>query len=141
MGIRSKTIERVRQAQKTRGVIIFTDPDTPGEHIRRLIGGSVPGCKHAFINKEKAKTPKKVGVEHANREDLWDALCNYVTFENKEEVLSWQDFIDLGLVGNKALRFQVCESFHIGPCNAKTCFKRLNQMKMTRKEIEERIFS
>ena len=101
----------------------------------------MPGCKHAFINKEKAKTPKKVGVEHANREDLWDALCNCVTFENKEEVLSWQDFIDLGLVGNKALRFQVCESFHIGPCNAKTCFKRLNQMKMTRKEIEERIFS
>lgn len=87
--VNEKTIERVRQAQKTRGVIIFTDPDTPGEHIRRLIGGSVPGCKHAFINKEKAKTPKKVGVEHANREDLWDALCNYVTFENKEEVLSW----------------------------------------------------
>ena len=57
--VNEKTIERVRQAQKTRGVIIFTDPDTPGEHIRRLIGSSVPGCKHAFINKEKAKTPKK----------------------------------------------------------------------------------
>lgn len=66
--VNEKTIEPVRQAQKTRGVIIFTDPDTPGEHIRRLIGSSVPGCKHAFINKEKAKTPKKVGVEHASQE-------------------------------------------------------------------------
>ena len=27
--VNEKTIERVRQAQKTRGVIIFTDPDTP----------------------------------------------------------------------------------------------------------------
>ena len=139
--VNEKKIERVRQAQKTRGVIIFTDPDTPGEHIRRLIGSSVPGCKHAFINKEKAKTPKKVGVEHASKEDLWDALCHYVTFENKEEVLSWQDFIDLGLVGNKDLRFQVCEDFHIGPCNAKTCFKRLNQMNVTKEEIEERSLS
>lgn len=139
--VNEKTIERVRQAQKTRGVIIFTDPDTPGEHIRRLIGSSVSGCKHAFINKEKAKTPKKVGVEHASKEDLWDALCHYVTFENKEEVLSWQDFIDLGLVGNKDLRFQVCEDFHIGPCNAKTCFKRLNQMNVTKEEIEERSLS
>ena len=123
------------------GRISFADPDTPGEHIRRLIGSSVPGCKHAFINKEKAKTPKKVGVEHASKEDLWDALCHYVTFENKEEVLSWQDFIDLGLVGNKNLRFQVCEDFHIGPCNAKTCFKRLNQMNVTKEEIEERSLS
>lgn len=139
--VNEKTIERVRHAQKTRGVIIFTDPDTPGEHIRRLIGGSVPGCKHAFINKEKAKTPKKVGVEHASKEGLWDALCHCVTFENKEEVLSWQDFIDLGLVGNRDLRFQVCEDFHIGPCNAKTCFKRLNQMNVTKEEIEERSLS
>ena len=79
--------------------------------------------------------------KYASKEDLWDALCHYVTFENKEEVLSWQDFIDLGLVGNKALRFQVCESFHIGPCNAKTCFKRLNQMNVTKEEIEERSLS
>ena len=67
-----------------------------------------------------------------------------VTFDitlNKEEVLSWQDFIDLGLVGNKDLRFQVCEDFHIGPCNAKTCFKRLNQMNVTKEEIEERSLS
>lgn len=72
---------------------------------------------------------------------MWDALCNYVTFENKEEVLSWQDFIDLGLVGNKDLRFKVCEDFHVGPCNAKTCFKRLNQMNVKKEEIIERSLS
>ena len=139
--VNDKTIDRIQKAQDQRGVIIFTDPDTPGEHIRRMISSRVSGCKHAFINKEKAKTPKKVGVEHANKEDLWNALCHYVTFENQEEVLSWEEFVDLGLVGNKNLRFKVCEDFHIGPCNAKTCFKRFNQMKITKKDIIERSFS
>ena len=37
-----KRLSVLDRPKKTRGVIIFTDPDTPGEHIRRLIGGSVP---------------------------------------------------------------------------------------------------
>ena len=54
--VNEKTIERVRQAQKTRGVIIFTDPDTPGEHIRRLIGPRMPS-KPIFRIRSKASMP------------------------------------------------------------------------------------
>lgn len=130
-------LERIKEAQRVRGVIVFTDPDRPGEHIRRWIQDNVPGIKHAFIAKDKAKTEKKVGVEHANKEDLWQALNQIVSFENNEESLSWQDYIDLGFVGNAIFRNRVCEMVHIGPCNAKTCFKRLNQMHITRDEIEK----
>ena len=56
------TLERIVQAQEKRGVIVFTDPDTPGEHIRRQIKERVPDAKHAFIEKTKARTRKKVGV-------------------------------------------------------------------------------
>lgn len=41
-------IQQVRLAQETRGVIILTDPDFPGEKIRKTIAEAVPGCKHAF---------------------------------------------------------------------------------------------
>ena len=132
------TLSRIEEAQKKRGVIVFTDPDTPGEHIRRLIKERVPEAKHAFIKKEKARTTKKVGVEHASKEDLWDSLSHCVTFTEEKESLSWADFMDLGLVGNREFRFFVCEQFHIGPCNGKTCFKRLNQMGITRENILEK---
>ena len=56
-------LRQIRLAQKTRGVIIFTDPDFPGEKIRSSINAAIPGCKNAFIDKAKAKTSKKVGVE------------------------------------------------------------------------------
>ena len=45
-------IEQVKLAQK-RGVIIFTDPDYPGERIRKIISDKVPGCKHAFYRRKK----------------------------------------------------------------------------------------
>ena len=35
--INDETIERIRLAQQQRGVIIFTDPDYPGEKIRKTI--------------------------------------------------------------------------------------------------------
>ena len=136
------TIERIRQVKKNRDVIIFTDPDGPGEHIRRLISEAVPGCKHAFIDKEKAKTPKKVGVEHASKEDLWESLSHLVTFDMESHSLDWHDFIDLGLTGagSTLVRKRVCDAFYIGPCSAKTCFKRLNQMHVTKKEIEDVLY-
>lgn len=138
--INEQTIERIQETIKKRGVIIFTDPDSPGEHIRRKIQERVPGCKHVFIDKEKARTTKKVGVEHASKEDLWEALSHVVSFENEVETLSWEDFIELGLTGKQdsaQRRNEVCRRFHIGPCNAKTCFKRLNQMRITYDELKK----
>lgn len=135
--IKEETLEYIRKAQQTQGVIIFTDPDTPGEHIRRWINENVPNCKNAFIDKKKARTDKKVGVEHATKEDLWASLAHCVTFEKESQTLNWQDYIDFGCIGHKDLRYYVCKRFYIGPCNAKTCFKRLNQMKITKEELEK----
>lgn len=133
------TLERISMAQQKRGVIVFTDPDHPGEHIRRQIQEAVPGCKHAFIDKKKARTERKVGVEHACKEDLWESLNHLVTFEKGNESLSWADFVDLGLAGGedaRKRREEICARFHIGPCNAKTCFKRLNQMNITLDDLK-----
>ncbi|MGN1386333.1 MAG: ribonuclease M5, partial [Bacillus sp. (in: firmicutes)] len=69
-------IEQIRLAQETRGVIIFTDPDYPGERIRHIVSEKVPGCKHAFLPKAEArpKNGKGIGVEHASPEAIRIAL-------------------------------------------------------------------
>ena len=58
------TLQLIEKMQEKRGVIIFTDPDYPGESIRKQINQRVKGCRNAFVPKEMAKTEKKVGVEH-----------------------------------------------------------------------------
>ena len=67
LSLSEETLRLIEEARDRCGVIIFTDPDHPGEYIRRRVNEAVPGCKNAFIEKDKAKTPKKVGVEHASR--------------------------------------------------------------------------
>ncbi|WP_289770654.1 DUF4093 domain-containing protein, partial [Faecalibaculum rodentium] len=50
--------------------------------------------------------------------------------------LSWSEYLDLGLNGNRKKREAVCRLLHMGPCNAKTCFRRMNLLGITKEEAE-----
>ncbi len=47
--IKAKTIELIKEAQATSGVIVFTDPDNPGKRLRALLDDKIPGLKHAVL--------------------------------------------------------------------------------------------
>ncbi len=52
--INKQTLDQIAHAKQKRGVIIFTDPDYPGQRIRKIIDEHVPGCKHAFFDKGRS---------------------------------------------------------------------------------------
>ncbi len=140
LGLKEETIELIKKVNEKRGVILFLDPDTPGEKIRNIINNKIPNLKNAFILKEDAKTKKKVGIEHANREVLQDALNNLITYSNEKSTLSQDEFNDLGLNGltdSSKKRELVSKAFHIGKCNSKTMFKRLNMLGVNKSDIEK----
>ncbi len=134
-------IERIREAQKARGVIIFTDPDSPGNRIRNVINQNIPGCKNAFVMKKDAHTIKKVGVEHAKYISLLEALENVVTFEETtHQGLTMTDMMELGLSGSAdsmQKREIIGQYFHIGNGTAKTMLRRINFAKITKEELEQ----
>ena len=139
-GLSDNILILIAETQKKRGIIIFTDPDTPGDQIRARINQAVPNCKNAFLPSSKAKAKGKVGVEHANQEALMEALQHCVTyFEGPLTSLSWSDFCMLGLNGREnssTLRNRIMEHFHLGEANAKTCFKRLNMLGIRSNQIQ-----
>lgn len=136
-----EVIDRIRQAQKTRGVIIFTDPDSPGNRIRNAVNQAVPGCKNAFVNREDAHTTKKVGVEHAAMEPLQASLENLVTYcQNPTQQITTEQFYELGLIGGNdsvALRNKIGKEFHIGSGSGKTVLHRLNCLQVTYEQLKE----
>ena len=142
-GLRKEILEYIALAKDKRGVIIFTDPDASGNMIRERINQAIPGCKNAFVQKEDARTKKKVGIEHASKEVLEEALENVITYVDKEEeTISQEDFYDLGLLGKKDsddLRKKLGKELHIGNCNAKAFRKRLNGLGITKEECLEYI--
>ena len=140
-GITEETLQMIQAAQKTRGVIIFTDPDSPGNRIRHLINQTVPGCKNAYVQKEDARTEKKVGVEHAEKAILEEALANLVTYtEDMKETISAMDMYELGLSGREnsaELRERAGRALHIGFGSAKTMRRRLNCLQITKEELRK----
>ncbi|MBQ3383812.1 MAG: ribonuclease M5 [Erysipelotrichaceae bacterium] len=134
-----EVLETIKTVGEKRGVIILTDPDHPGEVIRKKIAEIVPQRQHVFVNKKEAIGKRNVGIEYVSDEDLVKALENRITFDSRTESLSWAEFLELGIMGNSEKRNQLCTKLHIAFSNNKTLYKRLNMMGMTYGELKELI--
>lgn len=137
------TISTIRQASKTREILVFTDPDSPGNRIRARILREVPQAKQAFVQKKDAIGKSKVGVEHAGDEAILEALDHLTPGKGNPETLSFADYLDLGLSGqpsSRKRRRKAAEALHIGMADGKTFYKWLN-LAGVKKEDLERIFA
>ncbi|MCA0972725.1 ribonuclease M5 [Halobacillus litoralis] len=136
-------LEQVRHAQQKRGVIIFTDPDYPGERIRHIVSQSVPNCKHAFLPKHlaRAKRDKGIGIEHATAEDIREALSSvYELSDDWKETITKDDLIDYGLIGGpkaRKRREQLGIHLSIGKTNGKQLLRRLNMFRISEEQLDD----
>ena len=132
--------EYLIELSKTRGVIILTDPDYPGEKIRKEISSYLPICKHAFVRKEFSISKHKVGVAEASKEEVLRALENVVTFETVNKgVLKEVDLYSLKIAGSdsKNNKEKILNYFNLGYCNSKTLLKRLNYLNVSKETLEK----
>ena len=139
--ISKQTLDFIKKANEDSGVIILTDPDYPGTRIRNKIVDYIGECKHAFIEKEKAIKGKKVGIAETKKEDIIKALENVITFKKEEKItITYSDLCELGLVGekdSKAKREKIANYYHLGWCNAKAFYKRINMFKISKEQLKE----
>ena len=132
--------EYLIELSRNRDIIILTDPDYPGEKIRKEIESFLPKCKHAFVRKQFSIKHKKVGVAEASKEEVLYALSNLVTFDkNIQGNLTMTDLVLLKLAGNNSSisKNKIINYFHLGMCNSITLLKRLNLLNITKEELEK----
>ena len=135
LGLTKETIDFIKEVNKKRGVIVFVDPDNPGETIRKRLNEEIPNLKNAFVFKEDARTSKKVGVEHASKEALEEALNNLIEYRDGNNSITNIDLIELGLIDNASKRLELSKKYHIGKCNNKTFLKRLNMLGIKKEDL------
>lgn len=141
--IDDKTLIRIRHAQETRGVIVFTDPDFPGRRIRAIIEEHVPDVKHAFLKKALtiAKNGQGLGIEHAADEDIRSALSAVYTVNDQPVVdVPLADLMAARLIGHpdsKRRRERLSELLQIGQVNGKGLKKRLEMFRIGPEQLEE----
>ena len=140
--ISQSTLDMIKKLSETNEIIIFTDPDSPGEAIRKRITEIVPNAKQAFLRKKDAisKNSKKVGIEHADSDIIKESLDNLYIFNNSNNNINMSDLFRLGLNGNSGsavLRDRISEHLNIGKPNAKTFLSRLNLINISLEELED----
>jgi len=142
-GIKSKTFEQIKKAQKTCGVIILTDPDHAGEQIRKRIDEKIKGCKHAFVSREDATLADDIGIENASPKSICAALEKaHATATTIVETFTKSDLLkhDLIISSNASLRRNLLgDILGIGYGNAKTFLRRLNKYGITRDMFDQAI--
>lgn len=142
-GINKKVIDKIIDAQKRRGVIIFTDPDFAGEKIRRIITKRVEGVKHARITQKEGTKDDDIGVENASPEAIKRALLN-AKFETKEkiDIYTIQDMLYFKLTGDSKARDRrdaIGRQLGIGYANSAQFLSRLNNFGITKEELIEAV--
>lgn len=138
-----ETLQLIEKAHRLRGVIVLTDPDYAGKKIRSLIQERLPDVQHAFLRQQDAQSRKageSLGVEHASKEAIEQALASVrkTTFVHNE--ISQADLIKWGLLGHAysaQLRKQLNEQLRIGHTNGKQLLKRLNLFGVSKDEVEQ----
>ena len=143
--ISEKTIEYLKNCRENRDIFVLTDPDSPGKRIRDVLDVEIPNLKHCFVAKEKSIKHNKVGVAESTKEEVLNALKNYIV-SSKDPIgtIQMSDLVALGLVGNEesdSKREKICKNFHLGFCNAKTFLKRINNCGITLEEIKESLWT
>lgn len=139
--ISEKTIEYLKKCAEKRDIFVLTDPDSPGKRIRDVLDLKIPNLKHCFVSKEKSIKHHKVGVAESTKDEVLNALKNYITtLEKPVGNVKASDLATLGLIGDEnseMLRQKIIEKFHLGHCNAKTFIKRINNCGITLDEIKK----
>ena len=140
--ISDDTIKLIKELSKMHEIIVFTDPDSPGERIRKIVLDSVPNAKQAFLRKKDciSNNKKKVGIEHASKEAIIEALDNIYSNNNQLDTITNIDLYNLGLNGDidsALLRDKISDYLNIGKPNCKTFLKRLNLLQISKKDLEE----
>ncbi|SHK06077.1 RNAse M5 [Clostridium cavendishii DSM 21758] len=142
-GINKKVIDRIKEAQKRKGVIVLTDPDFAGEKIRKIISKRVEGIKHAYISRAEGTKGDDIGVENAEPAAIIKALEEAkATVGEKREEFNIQDLIFFKLSADpkaKLRRELVGKELRVGYGNANQLLSRLNNYGIGKAEFVEAI--
>lgn len=143
LALRFTAIRDIRRAYDSRGIIILTDPDGPGERIRRKLSSLFPNALHAFVPKKDASTANDVGIEDASPQAIREALLRVrPAYQEEFHEFSIDDIVKAGLSGMPGAaekRMFMADQLGIGYGNAKQFLKRLNRFGITREEWNKAI--
>ena len=137
-GITAATWQLIDKAYSTCGIIVFTDPDSAGERIRKRIMEKYPDAKEAFLTRREAAKDGDIGIENAKPQDIEVALgrvCCAAEAGDDNCDISYMRENGLTGEGSKEKRQALGRILGIGYGNTGAFLRKLNRYGITREQF------
>jgi ribonuclease M5 len=79
--LNNKVINLIKHASLTKEIVLFLDPDGPGETIRKKLASQLNNFSQVFIKKSDMKSRKKIGVAEATDSAIVNAFKNIIKYD------------------------------------------------------------
>ncbi|MDG1479054.1 MAG: ribonuclease M5 [Myxococcota bacterium] len=136
----ASTLAHIAEAHRRRGVIVFTDPDTAGEQIRKRIVDRIGPCGHARLPRSACTRNGDIGIENASPEDIRAALqAARCSLAEPRQEFTLSDLSRSGLVGTPQAarrRAALGAALSLGRVSARQLLSRLNHYGVSRAEFD-----
>lgn len=143
--ISKETLNLIYQLSKQHDVVLFLDPDYPGKRIMNKILETNGQFSIATLQKHQAisKNKKKVGIEHASKEDIYQALNDKISIQRDKRTITLIDLMRRGLANSPQaglLRKKICQRLNLPFSNGKTFLKLVNLLNISLERIDDIIY-
>lgn len=123
---------------KNRKILVMTDPDDAGFSIEKRLKDTGLKYETRFVDSKMCNKHGKHGVAECKKEEILRVLDSDLIDANPfTNSISQTEFNSFGFMNSQEKRNEISEKLHLGICNSKILFKRMNYNGITSKMIKE----
>lgn len=123
---------------KNRKILVMTDPDEAGVSIEKRLRETGLKYETRVVDSRMCDKHGKHGVAECKKEEILRVLDSDLISTNPfKESISQAEFNSFGFMNSQEKRNEISQKLHLGICNSKVLFKRMNYNGITYQIIEE----
>ena len=123
---------------KNRRILVMTDPDEAGVLIEKRLKETGLKYETRIVDLKMCDKHGKHGVAECKKEEILRVLGKDLVDANPfTNSITQAEFNSFGLMNSQEKRNELSEKLHLGVCNSKILFKRMNYHGITAEMIKE----
>ena len=130
-------IDYINESSKIYKTIVLVDPDIAGRTIENRLKEKLENAIYLEVDISKCLRGKKNGVAECDKEEILRVLKPYILDKKPTKTPQIMDFFDEIDYMDKGFKDYLSKKYHLGKCNLKKLFQRINRLGINKYQIKE----
>lgn len=137
--IPKEEIDYINEASKHKEILVLVDPDKAGREIENKLKEKIKKATYILVDISKCLRGKKNGVAECEKEEIIKVLKPHFSSKNPQKSHNLQRNLSKLDFNDKELRNYLCKKYHLGKCNLKKLFVRIETLEIPLEELNKSI--